>query len=93
MFPSVKTLRARQNAREQRTLNDWERPVPDQYPGITRTAVQEFLNSSETDRRIPELDPASLNTSLRTLGMDGQCYAEQRANGTYLRRILTDVDE
>ncbi len=87
-------LRGTRNAAQQRlaktrTEDDWDKqPLPDQYPGFSRSTLQAFAEGDD-DYVATEVDAGVLNASINTLGLADTMYAEERSRGSYLRRVTT----
>lgn len=84
-----KVVRRDWERRGRRTRFDWTRPIPDQYPSLSRSILREFIASGEPERvlsDIPVTMAGTINESIATLGFDGECYAEQRSQTLVLRR-------
>lgn len=89
MFGPAVSRQADQRLRERRARDDWERELPDQYPGLSREALREFLASDRTEACIGSGDlvqSGALNQTIATLGLDRNCYAEIRGTKVFLRR-------
>lgn len=82
-------------ATRRRAENDWTRPIPDQYPGITRQTIRKFLDGDSLEWVLGDEHGASsiptLNQSIAVLGFQDVLYAEQRANRVVLRRVPARV--
>ena len=94
-------VRVRQEElRRLRTETDWANIsdpiahaaiIPDrmheQYAGKAREVIRAFSASAFSVATVPDIDPGTLNQSIRTLGLEGSLYAEVRSDETVLRRV------
>lgn len=89
-----------QPARARRRRLEWEKnttPVRhdlletgrfvDQYEGRTRQVLRAFATSDEEYAVVADVSVAALNSSITTLALDEEMYAEERDGETYLRRL------
>lgn len=72
------------DAARARTLNDWKRHLPDQWPGIARTAIRQFIKSGATEA----VAPRPLNYTIVSLGLAKDVYSEQRSGRVWFRRLV-----
>lgn len=91
--PRQTILRGRRTRLDWRELTDplrEDRIIPDQmteqYPAPVREAVRAFIALGANYATVPGLAAAQLQSCIRTLGLEGKVYAEQRGNTTVLRR-------
>lgn len=89
--------------RQQRTERDWAKvstPIeadallgdvmPEQYASKARAAVRAFFDAGFDVAAVRDSDSATLNSSIRTLGLEERVYAETRDGVTVLRRSGSD---
>lgn len=88
-----------ESARGARRADDWNRmdpasterltfaSLPEQYPSATRTALRAFAESGAALAIVDDIDPGTLNVSIKTLALDHLVYAETRGGETVLRRV------
>ena len=80
--------RQQQTLANQRTKDDWsEEQLPDQYPGGSRATLRSFVVEDDAASAATEVAAGVLNSSINTLGLENEVYAETRSRGSFLRRI------
>lgn len=102
--PAYWRMRVTGQAVSRRTRDDWAStalefgpdgirpvrpaPLPDQFPGKSRSTLKAFLASDASDAVVVDVGSASLASSIATLGLGEDVYVEQRSRFPVLRRLV-----
>lgn len=75
--------------RRSRVEADWDLGLDDQFPGISRQILREFILGPDATMLVGDSDPATLNASIAVMGFSSDVYAELRSGRTVLRRVTS----